>query len=468
MEDISYLAKHAKEESFLFIVDSSKRNKNAYPNPNEYSIEFDRPFTNVFGFDLLYASIPRTEYTVDAHSNQLTYRANGYSHTLTIEPGDYNLVQLCNALNSQLQGVQAEPHSSPYQLTSRIRLTSMHPFAIDAATSTLTPVLGFFGTGATYESVLTGQVEQRTFQGPYAGLDYFEAEGQAIIRQPFVPSITGSCSKLVVQLTSESVDVQCRIIDANDLVYGSATISASENAEVAINDGLMLTAGFTYYAEFTSQNSFGIYRNLPLDGSEPAEIRVDDEWQPLPSGDSLAVDLFVTYAQHQVEGPGLVDLTGERHVIVRCDEIESHFHRGRKTETFHSGVGMVRMGANGYQDQRFDFVSFPSRRLVDPIGKLKTLSFRLTKPDGSLYNTRGVDHTLLCVIKYYMLVPENTTPSIINPHYTPDLNSYLAQKWIAEMEQKDALRFAARQNDSANSSNAQQTAAYRIQRLQSP
>lgn len=456
MEDKAFVSKKAREESFLFIVDSGKRNKAAYPNPNEYSIEFDRPFTNVFGFDLLYASVPRTEYVVDLDHNRLVYTCNNNTHTLDIEPGDYNLVQLCDALNQGLQGVIAEPHSAPYQLRSRIRFQSVFPFSIDASKSTIARLLGLYDTTPVYTSAETGVVEQRVFQGPYAGIDLVSVPEGGVIRQPFVPSATGVCTKVLVQVSAESVDVQCRILDDADNVLGQATISGSENAEVNIDNGLTIVAGMTYYLEITATTeNTSVYRNIPLDGGVAAEVLVDDTWDSL--GDALCCDVYVAYDRHEIEGPGLVNLTGERHVILRCDEIESYFHRGRKTEAFHGGIGMVRMGANGFQEQRFDFVSFPSRRLADPIGKLKTLTFRLTKPDGTLYNARGVDHTLLCVIKYYVMVQDDTTPTLVNPNYTPDVVQFLAEKWRAESEQMDALKL-----EEFKRKNEQRTQAYRM------
>jgi len=99
---------------------------------------------------------------------------------------------------------------------------------------------------------------------------------------------------------------------------------------------------------------------------------------------------------------------------------------------------MVTMGANGDQAQRTEFISLPGREMHVPIGKLSKLSFRLEKPDGTLYNTRGLDHTLVLAIRYYTIIAPASHASTLNPHYTPDLHAYLNAKWKAEIEARDA------------------------------
>lgn len=440
MEDIQYLVQRAKEESFLFVIDSSKRDIRAYPSPSEYAIQFDAPFCNVFGFDLLNATIPRTEYTVERGKNTIVYDVDGERKTATVEPGDYNLVQLCEALNPLLDGVAIEPHSTPYQLRSRVRFYSPFAFRLVAEGSTLIKTLGFYDDTPVYDASLTGIAEERAFQGPFPGFDIQEVTSSASLRQPFVPSVSGTASKVLVHCTDGSVDVEIRIVDGLGNVYGTATVSGGAPESVVAN-GLPITAGVTYYLEITTVTDGAIYTSLPRENEPVAEVSDGDTWMPVDSGNAVACEVYASYNRYELESPGLVDLTGERHVIVRCEEIESHLHRGRKTESFHGGLGMVKLGGNGYQDQRFDFVSFPSRKLYDPIGKLKTLTFRLTKPDGSLYDTRGVDHTLLCVIKYYVHVQEATSPTMLNPEYTPSVTQHMVAKWGREIEQKDMERF---------------------------
>ena len=64
--DIAHLRSISDTHSHVIYVDSSTRDKTAHPEPAEYSVDFDSPFHNVVGMDILDASIPATMYTVDA------------------------------------------------------------------------------------------------------------------------------------------------------------------------------------------------------------------------------------------------------------------------------------------------------------------------------------------------------------------------------------------------------------------
>lgn len=83
------MKKNSIKETYTFIVDSSKRNIDEYPEPNEYVVNFDIPFKNVFGIEILDVSVPKTMYNVDTDSNKL----NIYLNT-TLQPIN-NIENLC-------------------------------------------------------------------------------------------------------------------------------------------------------------------------------------------------------------------------------------------------------------------------------------------------------------------------------------------------------------------------------------
>lgn len=89
IEDVDYMKKNSIKETYTFIVDSSKRNIDEYPEPNEYVVNFDIPFKNVFGIEILDVSVPKTMYNVDTDSNKL----NIYLNT-TLQPIN-NIENLC-------------------------------------------------------------------------------------------------------------------------------------------------------------------------------------------------------------------------------------------------------------------------------------------------------------------------------------------------------------------------------------
>eukprot|EP00873_Tetraselmis_striata_P033861 jgi/Tetstr1/454125/TSEL_041044.t1 len=84
--DIDYLRDIGKVDNFPLSIDSSMRDKRAFPTPGEYEIAFDTPFTNVVGFDVLDATIPNTVYSVDAHNQRLSFVINVRSATAPSAP----------------------------------------------------------------------------------------------------------------------------------------------------------------------------------------------------------------------------------------------------------------------------------------------------------------------------------------------------------------------------------------------
>lgn len=188
MDDVSCLADRSKEQSYLFVVDSSQRDASAWPTPSAYEIAFAAPFRNVVGIDLLDASIPRTEFTVEAGRNDLVYaldapasatdvdRVYGLRRRAVVTPGDYNLpqfiVKLQDALAAPLQ-LRAEtdwvPVSNtaeetlsiasltvPAEESNRVRLTCTRPFTVFAAKSGIRPILGLANPITTADTLLRG------------------------------------------------------------------------------------------------------------------------------------------------------------------------------------------------------------------------------------------------------------------------------------------------------------------------
>lgn len=429
MEDIHFLKQNSREESFLFVVDSSMRDTKAYPTPSEYTVDFASPFTNVAGLELLNATIPRTEYAIEDKKNKLVYSVNNNPpRSVTIEPGDYNLIQLTEALNLVLEdGLKCKPESTPYKKTSKIVFYAETPFVIDAVQSTIAKTIGFYEAVSTYPSSSTGAVPTLAYYGPFPGFDTRPAP----LQQPFVASVSGPVSRILVQ--AEGSPLTVRILSQDlAITYASGT-ATPPTAEVVLEtiEG-SLAAGTTYILDITSAESSEIFVNPPRADNLEAEGLTDL---------SVSADVYVDKSYSELVSPGMVDLTGERHVLVRCPEIESHVHLERVHERFHAGLGMVRLGVDGYQDQRTEFVSFPRRRLLSPLSKLTKLSFRLEKPSGQLYNARGVDHVLVLAIHYYKSACRGPHPlTQLNPHYTPELVAFMNKKMEQEVNYRESSR----------------------------
>jgi hypothetical protein len=86
IEDVDFMKQYSIKENYTFIIDSRFRNQDEYPEPNNYVINFDIPFKNVFGIEILDVTIPKTMYNVDTDINKFILYIN-----TTKEPiNDYN------------------------------------------------------------------------------------------------------------------------------------------------------------------------------------------------------------------------------------------------------------------------------------------------------------------------------------------------------------------------------------------
>jgi hypothetical protein len=537
MDDVNYLLNSAREESYLFVVDSRARDTAVFPTPSEYEIAFASPFRNVFGLDVLDATVARTEYIVESNTNSLDYvmgqpaalagpegRAWNQGawvtsavdalgqptprRTVRLDPGDYNLPQFIEHLNAKLAEAAAahgEPPircaalTRPAEVSNRVTFTCARAFTFLMDTSTLRHTLGFGDPVQTTASpdyaTVPGWTVNRTggasdaflslpgstipdadpqdaLLGPLPAGDETSAEplfGAKVVRQFFESAATGPATDASVYAfgTPGCPSLEVSVARASDDL-----VMASGGAQVAPDDpnstyepvrcalapaaGLILEAGERYYVEFRAAEGagsatefVGLYFNADNLATQAARYVTVDGAAAHP-GQNLCVDVTCASWGHAVRCPGVVNLTGPRYVNIRCPDIESHMFRDRVNEACHAGMGLVQLRGYGFREQRFDFVSFPPRRF-HPVGKISKLRFRLERPDGSLYDSHGVDHTLLLVLRYYSMPASATNNdrraapapaaaaaaqhrSSLNPDYVPDLRQYMITRHWREEE----------------------------------
>ncbi len=167
IDDIDFLKKNSIKEDYLFLVDSKTRDFQSYPEPNYYVINFNTPFRNVIGIDVIDASIPRTMYTVDKYNNVFYYYI-GSSATdpivnlgldplntnqaifkkLEIAPGNYTIQTFIPEFNTKMLldneiPIQITNLSNPPELTNKFIFNCKKPFIINMNRSTLAETLGF-------------------------------------------------------------------------------------------------------------------------------------------------------------------------------------------------------------------------------------------------------------------------------------------------------------------------------------
>lgn len=125
---------------------------------------------------------------------------------------------------------------------------------------------------------------------------------------------------------------------------------------------------------------------------------------------------------HVLMAPGIYSLVGDRYVLLRCPEVETS--RDAVTEAYSRGIAKFTLGVVGYANSTVDFARGGVREF-HPIGRLSRLTLRFERPDGTLYNFRGVNHTLTLVIRY--LAPRRETTfarSSLNANYDGNFNAW--------------------------------------------
>lgn len=83
IEDIDYLIANSEPASVNYFIDSSNRDKLINPNPNSFVLDFSEPIKNVYGFEVLDATIPVTMYNIDNYNNIFAYSHVFYNTVTT-------------------------------------------------------------------------------------------------------------------------------------------------------------------------------------------------------------------------------------------------------------------------------------------------------------------------------------------------------------------------------------------------
>lgn len=415
IEDIDYLYKNSVKDNAVIFVDSSKRDKLTYPDPNSYTINFDEPFKYVYGIEILDASIPRAMYQIDENNNKLvvvigdatqsnvSISNNSNSDTvlkkitLNFDPQDLELDDLANDLTDLLKSNQ----NTNNDISIVVRTVSSPSSEISK--------LMFYSRDEPTESTIPGVIDNTK-----------------------IFYILGATSTLTDNLGfSENAIDNNR--GSNSTIHDYNTITESEAKvlyEISDSDwNSYTTEQKNFYINNTFKsgndnigdvNKYNLGKNPSLDPSI-----YDNEF---PDLDNI----------HRIQTPGLVNLVGERFITLRSNTIEKHlssFYSGSNS----IGIGLFKLGFSGYVDARFDFSSVKYKDL-HPIGKLSSIDLRFERIDGELYNFRGLNHHMLISIKYLVPYkkPENFDYTL-NTNYNPDLLEYKRTQYEKDDNSEDEI-----------------------------
>lgn len=183
IEDIFHLKNNSIKQTCVVLIDSKKRDFNMYPDPNDYVVNFNVPFKNVIGFDIIDSSIPRTMYSVDKYNNSLYLYIhnnpdisfeevinnlydnndnnnddptfNSFFIELKMVLGDYTFPLFIDEFNSIMKTsfipnnydssvtFEAKGITDPTDITDIMEFISSHPFILNMGDSTIAETLGF-------------------------------------------------------------------------------------------------------------------------------------------------------------------------------------------------------------------------------------------------------------------------------------------------------------------------------------
>lgn len=502
MDDIDYLKANSQRHSYMFYVDSAKRNRQVYPSPNHYQVQFNTPLRNVYSIQVLDASIPRTHYNVDTHNNRFYYKMNDTEYFIDLDIGDYTSQQLVSILNEKLNpnSIEVSFLSTPAEIRKQFLFKSKFPFTICTSKSTLRKTLGFDeGSYTTIDSK-----EDPVHFDAYDVKNTLNSDTTAVLIdtnyvlwQRFVPSNTGTIHtiRFNVNTTESMVDMRVLVYDASleTPIATSNIVSISPSTSIAVFDqweqnDIELIEGQLYYVKIapTAQHVFSVYVQPHTSTNDQLYIyenNLDNPFIPQTCSNYMAslyqvpgtgynvarvhfglntvasaldfmlqmsIHIRIESRNHSIVPPGIYNLIGDRYVLLRCKEIESHvltsirsfdvYNPNTNTveeQQYETGIAKFKMGVTGFREERFDFNTLPAYEF-HPIGRLTSLTMLFENPDGRPYNFRGINHTITLVVNYYKPTisyqERNAQPSQLYPDYDPNAMIYKSDDNIYNMD----------------------------------
>ena len=406
MDDIDFLLKNSEKDSSLFVIDSSHRDRNKYPTPAEYVLDFTQPFRFVYGFDIIDATIPSTMYGVDTHNNVLCF------------------------------GVL----SSPDRYQDLAKAVSVCPGLLSVYSEQTAPVVDFAFCNSVPRRV---QVRASTTDDAYLVIGNIIQRVTRATMEDVIANgefdFTLRAVRFEIEAGNYSISTLQTYLKKNLRPYGidvrSATVDAQVEKQMRYRfvhyDPVLGTSSPFYLDMFKSTCGTVLgFDELPEEG-RAGEYRRGAFYGKGAGDQVFASVMNNTEGVYQIVGPGVVNLLGVRYITLRCPEIESHLlgSLGYDSQN-NTGLGIFKL-QSPYEvsNLKFDFFNFV-KKPFHPIGKLNKLSIRFERGAGMLYNFRGINHQILVSIKYYVPSMANMrAPTyVLNPNYQPDHLKFIVER----------------------------------------
>ena len=424
VEDLHFLAENSVEEQFIMYVDSSRRDRQHFPAPAQYTVTFAEPFRYVIGLEVLDVLVPRTMYNVDTDVNTLTvdFGAGVGRVELQVDPADYSVETIADGINnaaSRALGVRAEFYAEPKTpdmptMTGKLVFSASRPFTLDLGASSMREVIGFD------ENCRTGAKGYRMLGPTTAGsIAHADPEPETIVYRGLpleVPATVREGDTMAYSLLSGK---NCVIESLKLAVEGLPHRVELRRSPDGPDEFPYVQARVSYTLTITLLGEADV-----VSETETADFIAEMS----TAGVSLLTRLVLRPTQHTLEPPGLVVLTGHRCIMLRCPEIEQHINSSYIYGDNSPGIALIKLATRGYTQQRYDFQSIRYRQF-QPIAKLQKVTFRFETVAGELYDFKGCNHTMLIAIKY--LEPQSPrafkdfAKHSLNPNYNPDFVQYI-------------------------------------------
>ena len=468
IEDIDYLLENCEQNSLSIFIDSKNRNKLQFPNCSNYVVDFEQPIRNVFGIEILDATLPVTLYNIDNNSNTLAISfvfttigihyidfhsvlaILGYCSSfdeLFSSPVSANFFICQNYTNFQaMKNVVANAGDLPnnmiiYFYTCSINLNGPYNIIIDGVSYTIDDLTMYkYYLGATQLSSFAIVNKQIYFfewkrcvdSQVYTYLDNFKGA--------YYDFFLCNAYYVIAQTGNYTIDTLMKYLNSSILNTNEFVSYLNNQTSIKVDYLDTVLAGYTsitslyvwsFSSPLTMQFIFDMskstiaetigFSSVALSSAKGYTAIVYNNNHQLYGSILSASDIQV----QQIISPGIVNLESARFILLRCPEIENQLLGSYGNFKYSPGIALFKMtDTSSMQQLRFDFVNIV-RRPFHPIGKLAKLTLSFENQDSSLYDFKGIDHQLLISIKYYSPKNVRRIPfSSLNPHYNPNMLEY--------------------------------------------
>ena len=455
--DLQWLAANAQEESFLLLVDSSTRDRQVFPDSNYYRVNLERPFYNVSSFEIVQCQFGRSSFHIDSgvYDTLVVIDSTDVPHTVKLPWGDYKMQSLCTELSSVLlpYNITVVPASNPPERTNQLTFYSSKSFSLDfgdskSITARTHELLGFGAQCTKVSSQPSADMGTKTsFSGPGSvNSTKFELLSSArSVTQSFTARVAGKPTSMKLYITCPEVPITVSLRTTESPPVTIATtiipITPLPQQQTSLFTGIngQLEVGKTYKLVFecpTGSTSSGtatkVYRNVSTSNltSTPGELTASAGTAP-PQNEDVCCTVDVSISGQAITSPGPAVLSGERYVKIRSPELESVILKDRAYENNHNaGLSFVKLGGFGWVDQSpSNFIGYGSRTISPVIARLQSFTLRFETPNGQLYNTRGVEHALLVLIKFMSV---RNSPAALAPQIPPQQQQQQQQQLTSD------------------------------------